>query len=93
MKDIDKLHYCTTSESFETAKQKVEVKWKKHIALNQFRSYFFSQWLQGTFVNWQLFGRPVGCAITNSPIEAYNRTFKDFSPREKGSILFLLLKF
>jgi len=88
MKDIDKLHYCTTSESFETAKQKVEVKWKKHITLNQFRSYFFSQWLQGTFVNWQLFRRPVGCAITNSPIEAYNRTFKDFfTERERFNLV------
>jgi hypothetical protein len=37
MKDIDKLHYCTTDGSFEITKQKVEAKWKKLISLNQFR--------------------------------------------------------
>lgn len=30
MNDIDKLHYCTTEDSFEKLKKKVEDRWKKY---------------------------------------------------------------
>ena len=34
------------------------------------------QWFQKTFSNWQIFHRPLGWTITNSPTDSFNSTLK-----------------
>jgi hypothetical protein len=46
-------------------------------ALKSFANYFERQWLNSSFFNWQLYKAPVGLAMTNSPIERYNRDVKE----------------
>ena len=45
--------------------------------MQKFQEYFFAQWMQGPFVNWQLFNTPPGFATTNNPEESFNKQLKE----------------
>jgi hypothetical protein len=78
MLDITKLHYSKTSVIFNTTKRTILNKWKSMRGLNEFYSYFNKQWLNGDFVNWQIFNTTAGYSTTNGPIESNNNTIKKF---------------
>lgn len=78
MKDITRLHYSKSEALFERNKLEILAKWRRYRDLKIFTEYFNKQWLEGQFVNWQIFNTPPGFASTNGPIESYNNTIKRF---------------
>jgi hypothetical protein len=88
MLDVAKLHCSKTFDIFNTTKRTILNKWKSMRGLSEFFAYFNKQWLNGDFVNWQIYNTPPGYATTNGPIEAYNNTIKKFfTMRKKYNML------
>ena len=77
MADVTQLHYSTSFNNFTQNTNEVLKKWASNPSMDTFREYFVNQWLQGSFVNWQLFNTPPGYATTNNPEESFNKQIKE----------------
>jgi hypothetical protein len=82
MSEIGDLHNTLTQESFNQLLEKTLSKWDNDSELKSFVKYFKRQWINSSFSNWQLFKTPVGLAMTNSPIERYNREIKSLLQKD-----------
>jgi hypothetical protein len=92
--DINKLHYTQCHGNFVLLWRKVKANWSKEKRLNAFHHYFEKQWIIGQFRNWQIFRKPFGYALTNSPIEQYNNNIKmNFTERIKWHMIPAMQKF
>ena len=86
-KDFYKMRDTKSLQEFQSTKTKILSKWKKK-GFSDFAEYFSKQWICSEFKNWQLFLIRPGMAMSNSPIESYNRVIKDyFTNRVKFNML------
>ena len=95
LKDIRFLHYSKDENEFSREFAKFKKAWNKGQTANFF-SYFQKQWVNidgnesanSRHYKWRIFDKPPGFAISNSPIESFNRTIKrDFCMRKRFSVI------
>ncbi len=58
--NIRNMHYAQNEIEFRSFKTKILKNWIKNLLIIEFADYFEEQWLNGLFVNWQLFKTPAG---------------------------------
>jgi hypothetical protein len=58
--NIRDMHYAQNEIEFRSLKTKILKNWRKNLLIIEFADYFEEQWLNGLFVNWQLFKTPAG---------------------------------
>ena len=55
----------------------VKARWGAYESLNDFKDYFWGEWVEGRFNKWQIWNIPCpGIATTNSCIESFNKQVK-----------------
>ena len=75
--DIKSLHYTLSEGEYTSQLAVVKARWGAYASLNDFREYFWSEWVDGRFNKWQIWNTPCpGVATTNSCIESFNKQVK-----------------
>ncbi|KAJ8556951.1 hypothetical protein ON010_g9015 [Phytophthora cinnamomi] len=75
-KGVYDLHFSRSEAEFVERKQKMINDWAAHADLASITAYLTTQWLNGTFANWQCHLIPPGYTTNNNPVGQFNRTLK-----------------
>ncbi|DBA01703.1 TPA: hypothetical protein N0F65_010354 [Lagenidium giganteum] len=76
-KYIYKMHFARSFGDLQSISAEAVMEWTRHPSLESFIPYFHSQWMASDMWRWQAYHTPPGMAVTNNPIESFNRIIKD----------------
>ncbi|DAZ97051.1 TPA: LOW QUALITY PROTEIN: hypothetical protein N0F65_012920 [Lagenidium giganteum] len=76
-KCIYKMHFARSFGDLQSIYAGAVMEWMCHPSLESFIPYFHSQWMASDMWRWQAYHTPPGMAVTNNPIESFNRIIKD----------------
>ena len=75
--DIKLLHHTLSDQEYKFQLAVVKARWGAYESLNDFKDYFWGEWVEGRFNKWQIWNSPCpGIATTNSCIESFNKQVK-----------------
>jgi hypothetical protein len=81
LQDLTDLHSTVSWEEFDSKFSTMFSHWL--VRSSEFALYFYHQWVQGDFVEWQIFHSTPGIASTNNAVESLNASIKKYFTRRK----------
>jgi hypothetical protein len=76
LQDLMDLHSMLSQEEFDSKFSTMFSHWL--VRSSAFALYFYHQWVQGDFVEWQIFCFAPGIASTNNAVESFNASIKKY---------------
>jgi hypothetical protein len=76
LQDLMDLHSMLSWEEFDSKFSTMFSHWL--VRSSAFALYFYQQWMQGDFVEWQIFHSAPGIASTNNAVESLNVSIKKY---------------
>jgi hypothetical protein len=75
LQDLMDLHSTLSGEEFDSKFSTMLCRWL--VRSSEFALYFYHQWVQGNFVEWQIFCSAPGVASMNNAVESLNATSRN----------------
>jgi hypothetical protein len=76
LQDLTDLHSTLSRGEFDSKFLMMFSHWL--VRSSEFTLYFYQQWVQGDFVEWQIFHSAPGIASTNNAVESLNANIKKY---------------
>ena len=71
------LHSTLSKDEYLLQLEVVKARWGTYQGVQDFKDYFWKEWVDSRFKNWQIWNTPSpGIATTNSCIESFNKKIK-----------------